>query len=228
MAGVPRALCDLGHSVFLHQGGGGRAFAAAHCVGSHHARLHWCCCPSPGATGALRNLGKHLGWLVLFASIELVGPFYLIALGEQAISSSLAGILLSAVPLTVLLIAPLMGVKEHISARRLVGLAVGLIGVVALLGIDSLHSTHEWLGAGLHSAVDARLCVRSAHHPTASGRRAAAGRGRGEHGSGVARAADSRASHGCRACCRPISALTLGRRARASSARRSGWCCSCT
>lgn len=98
--------------------------------------------------GALRNLEKHYGYLVLFAVVELVLPFYLIALGEKSISSSLAGILLSAVPLAVLMIAPLVGVKEHISARRLVGLAVGLIGVVALLGIDSLHTTQEWLGAG--------------------------------------------------------------------------------
>jgi drug/metabolite transporter (DMT)-like permease len=104
--------------------------------------------PMAWGTGGLRNIGKHLGWLVLFALIELVGPFYLIALGEQSISSSLAGIMLSAVPLTVVLIAPLMGVKEHISARRLTGLGVGLLGVVALLGIDSLHSTREWLGAG--------------------------------------------------------------------------------
>ncbi len=98
--------------------------------------------------GALRNLNKHYGYLVLFAVVELVGPFYLIALGEKWISSSMAGILLSAVPLTVLMIAPLMGVKEHVSARRLVGLAVGLIGVIALLGIDSLHSMQEWFGAG--------------------------------------------------------------------------------
>jgi drug/metabolite transporter (DMT)-like permease len=98
--------------------------------------------------GALRNITKHRGWLSVFAVVELVGPFYLIALGEQAISSSLAGILLSAVPLTVVMIAPLMGVKEHVSARRMIGLGIGLLGVVALLGIDSLHSTHEWLGAG--------------------------------------------------------------------------------
>lgn len=99
-------------------------------------------------TGALRNLGKHLGWLVLFALVEMVGPFWLIALGEKSISSSLAGILLSAVPLTVVMIAPLVGVKERLSARRWAGLAIGLVGVVALLGIDSLHGTHEWLGAG--------------------------------------------------------------------------------
>jgi drug/metabolite transporter (DMT)-like permease len=104
--------------------------------------------PIAWQTGALRNLSKHLGWLVLFALVELVGPFWLIALGEQSISSSLAGILLSAVPLTVVMIAPLMGVQERLSARRWAGLAIGLVGVVALLGIDSLHGAHEWLGAG--------------------------------------------------------------------------------
>lgn len=104
--------------------------------------------PIAWQTGALRNLSKHLGWLVLFALVELVGPFWLIALGEKSISSSLAGILLSAVPLTVVMIAPLMGVQERLSARRWAGLTIGLVGVVALLGIDSLHGTHEWLGAG--------------------------------------------------------------------------------
>jgi drug/metabolite transporter (DMT)-like permease len=98
--------------------------------------------------GALRNITKHFGWLVLFAVVELVGPFWLIALGEQSISSSLAGILLSAVPLTVVMIAPLMGVKERLNARRWAGLTIGLVGVVALLGIDSLHGAHAWLGVG--------------------------------------------------------------------------------
>lgn len=104
--------------------------------------------PVAWATGALRNLSRHIGWLVVFAVVELVFPFYLIALGEKAISSSLAGIMLSAVPLTVILIAPLIGVKEHVSTKRFIGLAVGLVGVVALLGIDSLHTRQEWLGAG--------------------------------------------------------------------------------
>jgi drug/metabolite transporter (DMT)-like permease len=99
-------------------------------------------------SGALRNITKHLGWIVAYAFAELVGPFWLIALGEQSISSSLAGILLSAVPLTVVILAPLFGVQERLGARRWAGLTIGVVGVVALLGIDSLHGAHEWLGAG--------------------------------------------------------------------------------
>lgn len=99
-------------------------------------------------TGGLRNVNKHIGWLVIFALVELVIPFWLIAKGETLISSSLAGTILAAVPLTVVIIGPLLGVHERIGSRRLIGLFVGLLGVVALLGIDSLHTRSEWLGAG--------------------------------------------------------------------------------
>jgi drug/metabolite transporter (DMT)-like permease len=97
--------------------------------------------------GAFKNLSKHRGPIVAFAIVELVGPFYLIALGEKWVSSSLAGILLAAVPLVVVLTSPLMGVHERVGPRRLLGLGVGLGGVVALLGIDSLQGMHQWLGA---------------------------------------------------------------------------------
>ncbi len=98
--------------------------------------------------GAFKNLSKHRGAIVAFAFVELVGPFYLIALGERWVSSSLAGILLAAVPLVVVMSSPFMGVHEQIGPRRFIGLSVGLGGVVALLGIDSLHGTQQWLGAG--------------------------------------------------------------------------------
>jgi drug/metabolite transporter (DMT)-like permease len=97
--------------------------------------------------GAFKNLGRHRGAIVAFALVELVGPFYLIALGERWVSSSLAGILLAAVPLVVVLSSPFMGVHERVGPRRLIGMAVGLGGVVALLGIDSLEGMHQWLGA---------------------------------------------------------------------------------
>lgn len=97
--------------------------------------------------GALKNLGAHKGPLVAFALLELVGPFFLIAYGERAISSSLAGTLLAAVPLMVVVIGPAMGVKEKLGSRRLLGLLVGVIGVVTLLGIDTVSSPEEWIGA---------------------------------------------------------------------------------
>ena len=97
--------------------------------------------------GAFRNLSAHKGPLLAFAVCELVGPFFLIAYGEQAISSSLAGTLLAAVPLMVVLIGPAIGIHERLGRRRFIGLAVGLAGVVALLGIDTIQGSDEWIGA---------------------------------------------------------------------------------
>jgi drug/metabolite transporter (DMT)-like permease len=98
--------------------------------------------------GSLRGMGKHWRLLIAFALVELVGPFYLIALGERWVSSSLAGILLAGVPLMVVIVGPLMGVHEKVGTRRLIGLSVGLVGVVALLGLDSNGGSMGLVGAG--------------------------------------------------------------------------------
>jgi drug/metabolite transporter (DMT)-like permease len=97
--------------------------------------------------GVLKGMARHWRTIVAFALVELVGPFYLISLGERYVSSSLAGILLAGVPLIVVIVAPFLGVHEKVSPRRLAGLAVGLIGVVALLGLDTAHGEKGWLGA---------------------------------------------------------------------------------
>jgi drug/metabolite transporter (DMT)-like permease len=97
--------------------------------------------------GALKGMARHWLTIVAFAVVELAGPFYLIALGERYISSSLAGILLAGVPLIVVIVAPFMGVHEKVGPRRLAGLAIGLIGVVALLGLDSARDANGWFGA---------------------------------------------------------------------------------
>lgn len=97
--------------------------------------------------GALRNLGAHKGPLLAFAIAELVGPFFLIAYGERAISSSLAGTMLAAIPLMVVMIGPTLGIREKLSRRRWLGLGVGLIGVITLLGVDTVHGSAEWIGA---------------------------------------------------------------------------------
>jgi drug/metabolite transporter (DMT)-like permease len=96
--------------------------------------------------GTLLPALKHKGAVVAFAVTELVFPFLLISMGEQWISSSLAGVLIATVPLTVVIIAPLFGVREPMSGRRLFGLLVGLFGVVVLLGVDTISGPQQWAG----------------------------------------------------------------------------------
>lgn len=98
--------------------------------------------------GQLQGMVKHWRVIVPFALVELAGPFYLIALGERWVSSSLAGILLAGVPLFVVLVSPLLGVHERVGPKRIIGLATGLLGVVALLGLDTVGDSQGWLGAG--------------------------------------------------------------------------------
>jgi drug/metabolite transporter (DMT)-like permease len=104
--------------------------------------------------GSLRPALEHPWAILAFAILELVVPFSFISLAERSISSSMTGVLVATVPLTVVIIAPLMGVRESMSGRRLLGLLVGLAGVAVLLGFESIVGRAQWLAvAGLLIAV---------------------------------------------------------------------------
>ena len=98
--------------------------------------------------GVLPSLRGRWRWLVAYALAEIVIPFPLIAAGEQHVSSSLAAILIAAVPLFIALLAIRIDPAERATGRRLVGLLVGLAGVVVLMGIDVAGKREEMLGAG--------------------------------------------------------------------------------
>ena len=97
--------------------------------------------------GALRGTWERRWFIAAFALIEIAGPFTLIPVGERHISSSLAAILIAAVPLTVASLAVRFAPHERVHGTRLVGLFVGLAGVILLLGIDVAGRTSELLGA---------------------------------------------------------------------------------
>ena len=96
--------------------------------------------------GVLGPVFAHKRAVIAFGLAELAVPFSLVAMGEQWISSSLTGILIATVPLTVVIIAPLFGVREPLGARRLIGLAIGFLGVVTILGLDTGHGPMLWAG----------------------------------------------------------------------------------
>jgi len=76
------------------------------------------------------------GHLFVMGVINIAIPFTLITFAEQAVSSSLASVINSAVPLFVIVIAALFLRGEQITVNRLVGLAVGFVGVAILVGLD--------------------------------------------------------------------------------------------
>ena len=98
--------------------------------------------------GLLGTLRGRFRWLSFYAVVEICVPFPLIAAGEQHVSSSLAAILIAAVPLIVAVLAIRFDAGERAEGRRLVGLLIGFSGVIALVGIDVAGRTEELLGAG--------------------------------------------------------------------------------
>lgn len=86
-------------------------------------------------------------WIALFALVEIVIPFPLMAVGEQHVDSSVAAILIASAPLFVALLALRFDHTERVGGWRLVGLLIGLAGVAMFVGIDFAGRRDELLGA---------------------------------------------------------------------------------
>ena len=88
------------------------------------------------ARGDFRPVLRRWRPLALFTAIELAIPWILLTDAERHVTSSLAGLTIASVPLASALLARAWGHRERIVGWRLVGLATGFAGVVALLGLD--------------------------------------------------------------------------------------------
>jgi drug/metabolite transporter (DMT)-like permease len=79
---------------------------------------------------------KQWRWILVYTAIEVAVPWFLLSDAEQRISSSLTGLLLAATPSIGAVLAWATGGDDRLDRRRIVGLAVGFVGVVALVGLD--------------------------------------------------------------------------------------------
>jgi drug/metabolite transporter (DMT)-like permease len=87
---------------------------------------------------AIRPALKAWPWVLAFALIEMVGPWWLITEAERSITSGLAGLLVATVPFFAILLA-LVWLKDRsvLHPKTILGLVIGFAGVVLLVGIDS-------------------------------------------------------------------------------------------
>ena len=79
---------------------------------------------------------SHKKGIILFAVVEMVAPFGALATAEKNISSSLAGLLIAAVPIVTGLMLRYTDHDDQWDKRRAVGYFLGLGGVAALVGLD--------------------------------------------------------------------------------------------
>src|SRR4051812_27938512 len=96
--------------------------------------------------GGMAPLWRRAQWLVALGAIQVAGPFLLISAGEQHIASSLAGILVAAAPIFTAILAIWIDKSERLSTPGVVGVAVGIVGVALLLGVDLGGPTAALLG----------------------------------------------------------------------------------
>ena len=92
---------------------------------------------------------KYWPFVLLYAVTELVGPWYFITVAEQKITSGLAGLLVATVPIWAAILASFFGDKTVWHAGRLFGLIVGFIGVIAVVGIESLSGRQDIVAIGM-------------------------------------------------------------------------------
>lgn len=87
-------------------------------------------------TGAVRLALRSWRPLVLFAVLEMAGPWWLLASAETRLPSSLTGLLVAGVPLVAAVVGRLLGDADRLDRTRVAGLLLGVVGVGVLLGLD--------------------------------------------------------------------------------------------
>jgi drug/metabolite transporter (DMT)-like permease len=90
--------------------------------------------PAALRSGQLAALRSHWRPLLAFALLEMIAPWGLLSSAEEHVPSSLAGLLIAAVPIISVIMARLTGGTERLSPRRWAGLLLGLAGVAVLAG----------------------------------------------------------------------------------------------
>ncbi|MGO9907983.1 MAG: DMT family transporter [Solirubrobacteraceae bacterium] len=98
--------------------------------------------------GTLGSVWVRWRWLLAFAVAEIAIPFPMLAIGEERVPSSLAAIMVAAVPLIGAILALRFDHSERPTPIRALGLAIGFGGVIALVGLDVAGHRGELLGIG--------------------------------------------------------------------------------
>ena len=86
---------------------------------------------------------RGIKYVAFYAVLEMIIPWILIGTAEQKISSGLAGLLIASVPIWSNIITYLQGDKDALKANRIVGIGIGFIGVVLIVGIETLTGSSD-------------------------------------------------------------------------------------
>jgi len=91
----------------------------------------------------------HMKYIAIYAVGEMVLPWILITSAEKKVSSGLAGLLVSTVPIWSTIMASFNGDKSVWHHKRLFGLILGFVGLVLVVGIESFSGNQSLLAIGM-------------------------------------------------------------------------------
>jgi drug/metabolite transporter (DMT)-like permease len=92
--------------------------------------------PVAAGRGELGPVIRRWPALLVFAAVEIALPWVLLSSAETHVSSSLAALMIAAVPLVGAAIARTTGDRERLGFASTTGLLVGVAGVAVLVGFD--------------------------------------------------------------------------------------------
>ena len=99
--------------------------------------------------GQLGAAIRGIKYVAPYALLEMIGPWILIGTAEQKISSGLAGLLIASVPIWATIFASMRGDKTVWHHKRLMGIVVGFIGLIAVVGFESIKGSSDPLSIAM-------------------------------------------------------------------------------
>lgn len=100
--------------------------------------------------------------LLLQAIFNSIGAWTILAWGQQYVESGLASVLNSTSPIFVFLVTALITRHETLGGRKLAGAALGVFGVILIVGVDALRGLGDEVAGQLACLVGAALYAGAA------------------------------------------------------------------
>src|SRR3954470_2644158 len=98
-------------------------------------------------SGAWADVRARPKWTLILGLTSVVAPFMLITFGEHVVPSGLTAVLISPASLFIAILAPFILPAESIDRRQAVGVLLGFAGVILVVGVESVHTLSQFLGA---------------------------------------------------------------------------------
>ncbi|MEA2390896.1 MAG: hypothetical protein QOK31_1005 [Solirubrobacteraceae bacterium] len=99
------------------------------------------------ARAALGDLRRRPASALLLGGLFVAVPFLLISYGELHVPSGLTAVLIAPSPIFVALFAPALDRRERLHAQGWAGLVAGLAGVALVVGLETIGTVEQLLGA---------------------------------------------------------------------------------